>query len=119
MRGETQPTKAAWLMHMLPGLNALNFQSRVPVHERREPPPHYPDALRRAHIEGDVTLSFIVDSAGHVDRRSIQVLDTTSPGFTGAAEEALMHSQFDPAEVNGQHIAVRTSKRYAFRLNSQ
>ncbi len=119
MRGEPQKTMASGLMHMLPGLNAPNFEVHTPVRERYAPKPRYPDALRAMNTQGDVTLSFVVDSTGHVDRPSIQVIYSTTPEFTSAAEESLLHSHFDAAEVNGHHIAVRTQKHYTFRLNSQ
>ena len=71
------------------------------------------------NIQGDVILGFIVDSTGHLDRKSIEVLHSTDPAFTRAAEESLVRTAFDPAEQNGHHVAVRTQQRYAFTLTSQ
>jgi len=119
MRGEPQKTRAAGMMHMVPGLVMMNFQVQKPLRERYAPKPRYPETLRSMNIQGDVILGFIVDSTGHLDRKSIQVLHSTDPAFTRAAEESLVRTDFDPAELNGHPVAVRTQQRYAFTLTSQ
>ncbi|HEX4632691.1 MAG TPA: hypothetical protein VH163_02600, partial [Gemmatimonadales bacterium] len=37
------------------------------------PPPRYPEVLRRAHIEGVVIVEGVVDTLGHMERKTLRV----------------------------------------------
>jgi hypothetical protein len=51
-----------------------------------------------------VTLSFLVDTTGRVDPKSIQAVGGP------------VHTHFDPAQVEGHRIAERIQKKFEFTL---
>jgi len=121
MRGEQQTTMTA---HMMTGpmraMNAMNFQVRIPPRERPGAPPLGESGNSwRTHGQGEVILSFLVDTTGHVDRTSIQAVGSPDPVLTGAAVDNILRTSFDPAELNGQRFAQRIQKKFVFKLNSR
>jgi TonB family protein len=64
-------------------------------------PPRYPDQLRAAGIQGSVVAKFVVDTAGHAEMRTFEVLKSEHEGFTAAVREALPKMRFVPAQVTG------------------
>ena len=69
-------------------------------------PMRYPDVLRAAGIQGRVTVKFVIDSTGHPDPNTIQIVSTPHPGFVNAAKELVAKSVFRPGKVHGQVVAV-------------
>ena len=78
--------------------------------------PDYPDLLRQAGLEGRVTLRFQVDTAGRVDRRSVQALESTHALFTAAATRALLANPFVPATAGGRRVAALAEMTFTFQL---
>jgi protein TonB len=60
-------------------------------------PPRYPESLRRAGIEGEVVVQFVVDTTGRVDLRTVEVLRSTHDAFTTAVRETIANLRFAPA----------------------
>ncbi len=60
-------------------------------------PPRYPESLRRAGVEGEVVVRFLVDTMGRVDLRSVEVIRSTHESFTAAVRETLGRLRFSPA----------------------
>jgi protein TonB len=60
-------------------------------------PPRYPESLRRAGVEGDVVVRFLVDTLGRVDMRTVEVMRSTHEAFTAAVRETLSKLRFSPA----------------------
>jgi hypothetical protein len=54
----------------------------------------------------------------HRFRGDGDVVLSTDPAFTGAAEEVLVHTKFEPAVVDGHRITSRTQEPFSFRLTS-
>jgi len=79
-------------------------------------PPRYPSELRRAGIEGRVTIVFVLDTGGRVEDPRIET--STQPEFEQPALEAVRKWKFRPGMKDGE--AVRTFMRLpiAFRMNS-
>ncbi|HET7042266.1 MAG TPA: hypothetical protein VFI13_09610, partial [Gemmatimonadales bacterium] len=50
-------------------------------------PVRYPAVLQAAGVEGTVTLSFVIDTLGHVEPKGIEVVNATVAGFVPAARE--------------------------------
>jgi protein TonB len=76
--------------------------------------PAYPDSKRAERQEGYVTFEYTVDEKGHA--RDLKVVDA-EPGttFIGAARRALMRSEFEPPEVDGEPQAVTgLTRTYVF-----
>jgi TonB family protein len=80
--------------------------------------PVYPDLLRQAGVQGRVVLEAVVDTTGHVQATSIQVVTATNPGFVAAARQALLATLFRPAMVGGRPIRILVRIPYEFALRN-
>jgi TonB family protein len=80
------------------------------------PQPRYPKALQSAGISGHVLLLIVVDTTGHVDMKSVQVLSTTDPRFALAVKEALPNMFFVPARVDGKKVRQQAFMPFDFAL---
>jgi len=78
--------------------------------------PHYPDRLRNAGIEGTVVASFLVDTTGHVDARSVRVTSSTDPQFSRAVCEALPHMRIRRTDGKPLLSPARTSADFTFSI---
>lgn len=74
--------------------------------------PVYPDSLRRARVEGTVTLVFVLDENGRVE--DLRVEQSSRPEFEKPALEAVRRWKFRPGMKDGQ--AVRTHMRLPVRF---
>ncbi len=79
-----------------------------------QPSVEYPPMLKAAGIAGRVTLEFVVDLLGNVERGSVRVFEATDPAFVPSAERVARGSRFTPARLRGQAVRqlVRQSIRY-------
>ncbi len=68
------------------------------------PKPVYPEAARRARLEGVVVLECIIDKGGRVD--SIKVLRGMPLGLTEAATDAVKKWRFKASTLNGKPVEV-------------
>lgn len=66
--------------------------------------PVYPFDLKRAGIEGQVLVRFIVDSSGNV--RDPEIVRSSHPGFEDAVINAVLKWKFRPGQKGG--VAVNT-----------
>ena len=73
------------------------------------PPLVYPRMMQQANIKGNVILQFIVDTTGHVERGSSEVINSTHRAFEGAARDMILRCRFRPGRVRGR--AVRALMR--------
>jgi TonB family protein len=78
--------------------------------------PRYPDALRRAKVEGEVLMQFVVDQAGQVDMSTVKVLRSSDPQFTAAVQRGLPSWRFAPAEVNGRRVKQLVQMPFQFAV---
>ena len=77
-------------------------------------PPIYPDAARRARIQGKVILEAVIDTAGNIV--DIRVLKS-EPLLTDAAIAAVRQWKYSPALQNGRPVKVYFSVVVEFRLH--
>ncbi len=77
--------------------------------------PRYPEAARKARIQGAVVLSLIIDVSGRVE--SVEVLRGLPLGLSEAASEAASQWLFEPSTYNGKPTAVRYILTVRFRLD--
>lgn len=77
--------------------------------------PRYPRVMAEAGIDGRVTLTFVIDTLGHVVSGSVKAEASTHPAFVPAAEEATYASSFRPAHRHGAAVAVRVRQGVVFR----
>jgi protein TonB len=79
-------------------------------------PPIYPFELKRARVEGSVTVGFIVDSNGDV--REPYIIKSSASGFEQAAIDAALKWKFKPGKKGGVAVNTRVSQTMPFTLNN-
>jgi TonB family protein len=80
------------------------------------PPLTYPPLLREAGIEGRVVVEFVVDTSGHVDPNSVEVISSTHKAFELPAVDVVKGSLFRPAIIGGAPTAMRTRQPVEFHI---
>jgi protein TonB len=78
--------------------------------------PHYPDMLKAAGIEGDVAVSFVVDTTGRVDLSTVTIIRSTHTLFESAVRAALPRMRFLPAEVSGRKVRQLVQLPFVFHI---
>ncbi len=81
---------------------------------KKQVPPHYPELLQRAGIEGEVLLQATIDETGKVV--SIKTMKSTNMDFIEAAAEALKKWEFAPAMKEGKPIKAEVTIPFKFKL---
>ena len=69
-------------------------------------PMRYPEVLKVAGIAGRVVVQFVIDTSGHPDASSINIVSTPHQGFNNATKELVSKSVYRPGKVRGQPVAV-------------
>ncbi len=69
-----------------------------------QPEPKYPPVLQEIGLSGRVSLQFLVDTTGRVDRASIEVIESTHEGFVSPARESVARAIFRPARMGGDPV---------------
>ncbi len=75
--------------------------------------PDYPDAARRARIQGSVTLQTLIGADGKVQRVTPV---SGNPELTAAAITAILQWRYKPYVVDGRKVPVRTQVSVTFML---
>jgi periplasmic protein TonB len=78
--------------------------------------PRYPERLRSAGISGRVTVRFVIDTLGRVERDGIQALSSAHSEFTAAVRAALEKMRFRPAEAAGRRVRMLVEMPFEFAL---
>lgn len=78
--------------------------------------PAYPDILRQAGIEGEILVSFVVDTSGRVEISSFKVIRTTHELFTASVRNALPRMRFIPAEMGTKRVRQLVQQPFAFAI---
>ena len=78
--------------------------------------PAYPVDMLRAHMEGEVIARYVVDTLGHADTSSFEVVSSTHRAFVNAVKAALPDMRFSPAQWNGQKVRQLVEQRFAFKI---
>ena len=73
--------------------------------------------MRVAHIEGRVTLQFVVDTLGRVEPASVQVVQSSHRLFESAARRVVTTCRYHPARAGDHPVRVRVLLPYDFRIN--
>jgi outer membrane biosynthesis protein TonB len=80
--------------------------------------PQYPPVLVAAHIQGYVTVRYVVDTSGLADTSTFVVLESTNPAFIGAVRDALPGMRFTAAMVGSRKVRQTVEQEFLFRLES-
>lgn len=98
------------------------------VRVRRWPPQDYPQRLRELGIEGDVMMSFVVDTMGHAD---VLTIHDVSPlhswetraafldfhrEFVATAREMIMQARYTPQEAGGCKVRQVVQQPFGWRM---
>ena len=77
------------------------------------PPVAYPEAARRARMQGVVELSYLIDENGEV--RELQVEESAGPIFDSAVVDTVRQWRYEPATKNGVRVKMRWVQRFRFQ----
>ncbi|MEO7457535.1 MAG: energy transducer TonB [Gemmatimonadaceae bacterium] len=78
--------------------------------------PVYPTELMKAGKEGGVYIRFVVDTSGHADSASIEVLRASHPLFVESVKRAVPQMLFTPAMVGGRKVRQAVEQNFEFRI---
>ena len=98
---EEEPVMELWLVEEQPRV----MQQAVP---------EYPDIARQAGMEGNVTVTMVVGTDGHVEH--VEVIAGPAV-FHQAAIDAARRVVFTPARQNDRPVRVKVNQTIKFRLN--
>lgn len=84
-----------------------------------EKAPIYPSALRTRGVEGEVYVSFVVDTNGTADMRTLKVLKSSHPEFFDAVRATLPEMRFDPARLHGRKVRQLIAQPFTFALSTK
>ena len=76
--------------------------------------PSYPDSLYAAGVPGHVLAQFVVDTAGEVEPKTLEIVSSTMPAFAEAVKNALLAAQFKPARRGGSPVRELVSVPFDF-----
>jgi protein TonB len=79
-------------------------------------PPAYPESLRSAGVEGQVTAMFVVDESGRAEDSSVRFARSDNSLFDDAVRTALRRMRFIPAEVGGMKVRQLVQMPFVFTL---
>jgi TonB family protein len=104
---------------MQPGSDAVYFEYQVeqPVSSvQGGAHPQYPDILKQAGVEGEVYVSFVVDTMGLADVTSLKVIKSSHQLFLNSVVAALPDMRFAPAMVGGRKVKQLVMEPFVFQL---
>jgi TonB family protein len=81
--------------------------------------PEYPEWLMENHIEGSLTVEFVVDTSGGADSTSLKVIHSSHPAFEQSLRAALPHMRFVPAELGGRLVRQWVRQEFRFLMPDQ
>jgi periplasmic protein TonB len=77
--------------------------------------PQYPEAARKARMEGVVILEAIITASGNVE--DVKVLKSVNPLLDAAASRAVQQWKYRPATLNGRAVRVYLTVTVTFNLH--
>jgi TonB family protein len=80
------------------------------------PTPEYPRSLRTSALEGDVLVTFVVDTTGRVAPGSITIVQSTHELFADAVRRWLPRTRYSPAEIRGAKVKQLVQQRIEFSM---
>ena len=117
-----KPLATQTISDVLPNLPApkgvyFEYQVEQPVMAAPgSPAPRYPDILKQAGVAGEVIVSFVVDTTGIADVRSLKVLRSSHQLFANSIVAALPDMRFTPALVGGKKVRQLVNEPFVFQI---
>ncbi len=78
--------------------------------------PRYPEVLRAAGVQGQVVVTFVVDTTGRVEPSSLVILNSTNDLFGAAVRTALPAMRFIPAKADGRKVRQLVQQPFVFTI---
>lgn len=78
--------------------------------------PAYPSELIKDGKEGGVFIRFIVDTSGHADPASIEVVRASHPLFAESVRSAIPLMAFRPATIGGHPVRQTVEQNFEFKI---
>jgi protein TonB len=78
--------------------------------------PIYPTELIEQMLFGSVLTHFVIDTSGHVDMATVEILSSAHPLFVQSVRDAMPGMRFYPASVDGRKVRQLVEQRFEFRL---
>lgn len=95
----------------------LDYQVDEPARLMPDSPaPIYPAVLKARGVEGEVVVTFVVDTSGAVEIPTFTVVRSTDRLFVSAVRGALPAMRFLPATVGGKKVRQVVQRSYPFKL---
>jgi TonB family protein len=83
------------------------------------PKPRYPESLRAAGVEAEVSVLFVVDTTGRVDEPSIKFATHIHELFMDAIRVSLRRARFFPARLAGSVVPQLVQQSFRFELRER
>src|SRR5437867_4681759 len=80
------------------------------------PPVDYPRSLLRRHVQGFVQIAAIIDTTGHAEPASLEVLSTPDSGLVEPVKQMMLESRFSPGRARGLPARVMVQMAVDVRL---
>ena len=74
----------------------------------------YPPSLYAAGVQGWVTAEFVVDSAGDIEPKTVNIVSGTHPLFIAAVTHALERASYSPAVKDGRQVRQLVHQPFSF-----
>ncbi len=87
-----------------------------PVGIIEQPAPEYPPALAQLRVAGVVDLSYVVDTLGRAEPKTLVTVRSSHPAFEAAARRTVLASRYRPARLRGVAVRQLVRQRFAFRV---
>ena len=90
------------------------YQVIEPVRTVAWAPPKYPDSLKKANVEGEVLIEFVVDTAGRMEPGSMRIVRTSHPAFSNAVVATVGSARFAPGLMERRPVRQVVNQRFIF-----
>ena len=77
-------------------------------------PPPYPSVLRSSNLEGQVVAKFVIDTNGHAEMATFQVLQSAHELFSSSVRRHLPSMRFIPAQVGSRKVRQLVQMPFTF-----
>lgn len=98
-------------------MTVLQVDTAAARYEDSAAPP-YPASMLARKIEGSVAVQYVVDTSGHADTLSFQVLETTHDDFSRSVKSTLPRMKFRPAIMNGTKVRQLVQQLFSFKIDT-
>jgi TonB family protein len=80
--------------------------------------PAYPLDLLKQHVEGMVRVRYVVDTTGFADPTSLEVVESSHPGFLASVKDALPYMRFSPAKIGDRKVRQLVEQPFSFHITN-